>query len=232
MSRPEVKESDPGLAQPEEAPPAPARSKRAPWIWAAMACLTLGTSGVVRAVQERRHQDELNYRESCPIVLGSIPAQLGGWRLVPGGEKSLDELTIRITGGTDYILRNYVDDLTGVSLGVLVLFGPAEPVMPHTPEVCYPATGYALADDISDRLIKADDGTAMEFRSAVYAKPGGRTALREEVYYSFRLEGHWSPTAGVGRKFPSAIPASSRSRSSDGWSRESTATATSRSSNS
>jgi hypothetical protein len=206
MTRIEATAASPDLTRPGMETPAAPISKWGPWAWTAIACLTLGGSGVVRAVQERRHEDERNYRESCPISLASIPAKLGGWKLVAGGEKTLDDLTVRITGGTDYILRNYVDDLTGVSLVALVLFGPAEPVLPHTPEVCYPATGYSLVDDASDRLLKSDDGTSMEFRSLVYSKPGGRSALREEVYYSFRLEGRWSPDAGAGRKFPRRNP--------------------------
>jgi hypothetical protein len=44
------------------------------------------------------------------------------------------------------------------------------------------------------------------FRSTIYAKSGGRTMLREGVYYSFRLEGQWSPHAGSGRKFPRRNP--------------------------
>ena len=206
MSPNEATAANLDLAGPGMKPPALVPSKRAPWAWAVIACITLGTSGVVRAVQERRHKDETNYKEACPIKLASLPSKLGGWRLVEGGEKSLDELTIRITGGTAHILRNYVDDLTGVSLGVLILFGPAEPVLPHTPEICYPATGYMPDEEASNRLIKADDGTVAEFRSAVYAKTGGRALLREQVYHSFRLEGRWSPDIGAGRKFPRRNP--------------------------
>ena len=206
MSRIEETAISAGPARPATEPPTPALSRRGPWAWAIIACLTLGASGAVRAVQERRHKDEMDYKETCPFSLPTLTTKLGGWRLIEGGEKSLDDLTIRITGGTDYILRNYVDDLTGVSLVALILFGPAEPVLPHTPEVCYPSTGYSLADDASDRLIKADDGMGAEFRSAVYARPGGRAMMREEVYYSFRLEGRWSPDVGAGRKFPRRNP--------------------------
>ena len=60
---------------------------------------------------------------------------------------------MQITGGTDHILRTYVDELTGVSLGVLVLFGPAEPVLPHVPEICYPANGFSNAQDSIHRTI-------------------------------------------------------------------------------
>lgn len=174
--------------------------------WMTVACILLVSSGVARSWQDRRHLVESSYTESCPFPLKSIPTTLGGWKLVDGGDRSLDPLTMRITGGTDHLLRTYVDELTGVSLVALILFGPVEPVIPHTPEVCYPACGFTLADEVSDRVIQSEGGITSRFRSAVYAKSGGRTSLREEVYYSFRLEGQWSPDVGSGRKFPRRNP--------------------------
>ena len=192
----------------------PAR-KGGPWTWAAIACVLLGASGVVRAVQDRRHDDERNYVETCPIPLASLPKKLGVWRLVEDGDKKLDPLTMRITGGSDYMMRAYADDLTGVTLVVLLLFGPAEPVLPHVPEICYPSSGYANVDGPSDASIKyglgkdADgrpiDGQA-RFRTAVYQKAIGRMTRREAVYHSFRLDGQWSPDIGAGRKFPRRNP--------------------------
>ena len=122
---------------------------------------------------------------------------------------------MRITGGTDHIVRTYADDLTGVSLTVLVLFGPAEPVLPHTPEVCYPSSGFRLVDalglgrsssDGPGRAGASRSRARREFRSGVYQKAAGRAMLREEVYHSFRLDGQWSPDIGSGRKFPRRNP--------------------------
>jgi hypothetical protein len=175
--------------------------------WMAIGCVLLATSGVARSVQDRRHQVESSYTEDCPFPLKSIPTTLGRWKVAEGGEKTLDSLTMRITGGTDHLMRTYVDELTGVSLVVLVLFGPAEPVMPHTPEVCYPSSGFQPVDDVVDRVIESkEEGVTSQFRSATYTKSGGRVMLREGVYHSFRLEGRWSPHAGSGRKFPRRNP--------------------------
>jgi len=196
----------PAPSTPVAAPTPPASGRLATLAWMTFACLLLVSSGVARSWQDRRHRVEADYIESCPFPLKSIPTTLGAWKLVGGGERSLDKLTMRITGGTDYILRNYVDEMTGVSLVVLVLFGPAEPVIPHTPEVCYPASGFALADEVSDRVIQAEGGTSGRFRSAVYARSGGPSTLPEEGYHSFRLEGRWSPDVGSGRKFPRRNP--------------------------
>jgi hypothetical protein len=212
MSYPETIGENSSVAQLEAA--TPTSSNRALWAWAAIACLLLGSSAAYRTLQDRRHKDERNYVESCPFPLKEIPSKLGIWRLKEGGEQSLDSLTMRVTGGTDHILRTYVDDLTGVALVVLVLFGPAEPVLPHVPEVCYPATGYSYAQDTYTRKIvyttKDSSGRDVPgeafFRSSVYEKSGGLSTHREEAYHSFRLDGKWSPDAGVGRKFVRRTP--------------------------
>lgn len=184
--------------------PGPRRASTLAWM--TIACALLAASGFARSWLDRRHEVESGYVESCPFPLKSIPTTLGDWKLTGAADRSLDPLTMRITGGTEHLLRSYVDEMTGVSLEVLVLFGPAEPVIPHTPEACYPACGYAPADDATDRTIPTPSGTPARFRSAVYTKSGGRMTLREEVYHSFRLGGEWSPDVGSGRKFPRRNP--------------------------
>jgi hypothetical protein len=198
-----------------EVPPL-ARRVGAAWAWAVIACVLLGASGVGRAIQERRHQDEKAYKEVCPIDLTKLPDQFGKeWHVMKGGDRKLDDVTMRITGGTDYAIRTYANNLTGVFLTVLILYGPAEPVLPHTPQVCYPSSGFELGDAPSMRKIsyslgQDDQGRPIEgeaeFLSASYGKPNGRQMFREGVYHSFRLDGQWSPSIGSGRKFPRRNP--------------------------
>lgn len=195
--------------------PPPPRKAKGPWAWAVIACVLLGASGAVRAMQDRRHKDERSYVEDCPITLASLPENLGVWRLVEGGDKRLDDLTMRITGGTQHVMRSYVDARTGVTITVLVLFGPAVPVLPHTPDVCYPASGYGRAGGPSDASVKYSLGRDSQgrpvagearFRSSVFQKAVGRQVVREAVYHSFRLDGQWSASIGDGRKFPRRNP--------------------------
>ena len=184
-------------------------------MWALVGCFLLGASGLARVTQERRHQSDKTYREACPFTLKDIPTQLGDWHLVEGSEKPLDAMTMRITGGSDHLVRTYANDLTGVSVVVLVLFGPAEPVLPHVPAICYPSSGFVQGDYDAARTIdfamgNGADGKPVQghalFQSASYVKPAGRLVLREAVYHSFRLDGEWSPFIGSGRKFPRRNP--------------------------
>jgi hypothetical protein len=198
-----------------EAPPL-ARRAGAAWTWAVIACVLLGTSGVVRAMQERRHKFERAYKDTCPIDLKNLPDHFGKeWHRIKEGDKRLDDLTMRITGGTDHLIRTYANNLTGVFLTVLVLYGPAEPVLPHTPQVCYISSGFDQGDapaarTVSYSLGQDDEGHPIEgkaeFLSASYVKPNGRQMLREGVYHAFRLDGQWSPFIGSGRKFPRRNP--------------------------
>ena len=141
-------------------------------MWAIVACSLLAISGGVRLWQDRRFEQEKGYLEDCPFPLAALPNTIGGWRLLDGGDQPLDNETIRITGSTEHIQRFYVDELTGVTMGVLVLFGPAEPVLPHTPQVCYPATGYTEIEEPNDRSVKGEDGQLYQFRTAVYGEVG------------------------------------------------------------
>jgi hypothetical protein len=118
---------------------------------------------------------------------------------------------LRITGAKDYRIRTYKDESTGVRLIVLLLFGPLEPVIPHVPEVCYPANGFEKIDEPINRTVKFDyrDASGKErenqsavFRSSVYRK--GKTL--EGVYHSFRFKGEWTPDVGLGRDLPRRKP--------------------------
>jgi hypothetical protein len=203
-----VEKSSP--AEPTSTPAVPRSKMFATVVWVVVACLLLGASAVVREIQERRHSDDTNYMEDCPFPLGQIPRTLGRWKNTTDDQK-LDSKTLLITGGKDYSIRMYTDETTGVKLVVLLLYGPLEPVVPHVPEVCYPANGFQRVDLPLERTLEftSQDASGKEtgqrkavFRSAVYGK--GRAL--EGVYHSFRFQGEWSPDPGAGQKLPRRKP--------------------------
>ncbi len=180
-------------------------SSRSVLTWAVGASLLLVGSGVVRAVQAGRYEQDKSYRVECPFPLNTIPRTVGDWQVLQGSETVLDPMTTRITGSTDHVIRTYVDEMTGVMLSVLILFGPAEPVLPHTPQICYPSSGFQAVGNPVDRDIKIDDTQSARFRSSVFVKSGGRSVIRNTVYHSFLLRGPWTPAIG-NEKFPRKNP--------------------------
>lgn len=100
-----------------------------------------------------------------------------------------------LTGANQVVTRRYVNQNTGVSLDVILLFGRAVNMYLHSPEICYPAAGYGLSDGPDLRPIETPSGDA-SFRSLVYSKGDGAAATHQEVYYTWRHNGQWSPDLG------------------------------------
>jgi hypothetical protein len=116
------------------------------------------------------------------------------WRAQDGAEQSLDPEVARIAGSTDSVIRAYRNARTGQVVTVLILFGPAQAVYGHAPEICYPAAGYRpVAAAISRPIPCGGDRPAAEFRSEVFARQRDERRVNEEVYYSFRYGDRWSP---------------------------------------
>ena len=143
-----------------------------PWTWMVLACLLLGGSGGVHAWQDHRFATIQGRVESAPFALKDLPMTLGDdeWGVRDGAQRTLDPEVARVAGCTDSVIRTYTNSTTGVSLTVLILFGPARDVFSHVPEVCYPAAGYALAEAPLLRSVVNGAGPPAEFRTEVFAE--------------------------------------------------------------
>jgi hypothetical protein len=163
-----------------------------PWAWMVVACALLATSVGVRSWQDQRFSSEQQQQAIAQMFpLEKIPLQLGRWQLKEGGDQALDPKIARIAGSSDSLSRVYVNKDTGVAVHVLLLYGGAERVSLHTPEVCYPAVGYEQVDEVIEHPLRIGDRPA-NFRSVVYMRKGN-SADRQEVLYGFRQAGLWSP---------------------------------------
>jgi hypothetical protein len=178
-------------------PPAPAA--RPPgvrlWRWVVLASALLGASGLVRGWQDRRFEAIMTRSDPAPFPLKDLTTELTGWRYLEGGDQRLDPQIARVAGSSDHVIRTYIDEVTGVAVTVLVIYGHGQFLSQHVPEVCYPNAGFTLGDDPFDREIPTGRGTLARFRSLAFAKGGGSADVRDEVYYSFRHDDRWYPDA-------------------------------------
>lgn len=178
-----------------ERPPVRGSASFRPVTWGVAACLLLGVSGLVRSWQDSRLDDVVRQFEPAPFSLKDLPETVNKrWRFLEGGDQRLDPKIAKIAGSSDHLIRTYIDDATGVSLTILVVYGNGQTLSGHVPEICYPSAGYPAAEPAINRAIKFDKTTA-PFRSVVFTKTGGMEEDRQEVYYSFRHEGRWYPDA-------------------------------------
>lgn len=185
--------SKPSLSPPK---PRPALARR-PLLWMVPACLAMATSGAVRSYQERQFDQAARSVERPPFEIDGLPERFGPWQME--AEQELGEETLQVAGSTGHMARTYIDERTGVLLSALVVFGPAEQVFGHSPLICFPAFGYDLARAPRLSTIETAVGP-VPVRHAIYSKPAGGTTEYQEVFYTFRHAGRWSPDAEATRK--------------------------------
>jgi hypothetical protein len=179
----------PTLTAPRPALAGAGRPSRGLLACAGLACALVLGSGAVRWWQASVVEDKLGREKESPFPLESLPMTLGDW----AGEKTeLDPLIVARTGSNDIITRRFVNQATGVALDVIVMHGPASEVFVHSPTNCYPRAGYTVAGDGADRPIPGPDGP-VTFRSVAYSKGDPGRPETQEVYYSWRYNGHWTP---------------------------------------
>jgi hypothetical protein len=167
-----------------------ARSSRR---WIVTACVMLGLSGAVRYWRDFQFLSILSQSKDSPFPLKDIPRDLGSWRAVEGSEAVLDPEIARVAGSTDHMIRTYVDD-KGVQITVLVLYGTADAVWGHTPDVCYPASGFKPLVAPRDVQVPLEGSSrSVTFREGLYGVPQGGGSDFREVYYSFLNAGEWRP---------------------------------------
>lgn len=180
--------------------PAPAKSRVvvSPWVWMAVTCLLLGLSGGVRLWREWKFSALAVESAACPFPLADLPRTMSTWQTTETSEAQLDPEVMRYAGASEHVMRPYVDQKTGELASALTLYGLGPLVYVHTPDVCYPASGYQLIKGPIDRTISVPGVEGpVRYRWAVYTKRVGGLQRYEEVYCTFLHHGEWLPDAAA-----------------------------------
>jgi hypothetical protein len=193
--------SRPELTEP---PHAARRGGFAAWGRVFLVCALLVASGLIRTWQDRRLQYGLSQGRTAVVPLPTVPRELGPWL---GIDTKLDPQIARITAADLIVTRRYTNRNTGVTVDVILLFGPPFAVSLHSPTVCYPSAGFQVAEEPSERVVEIDEPAgaagspggkaparlAVPLLAGLYAKGEGAQADLQEVYWTWWYDGHWTP---------------------------------------
>jgi len=180
-----------------QASPKPGLSSE--WKWIVLVCVILGLSGGIRYWRDWQFGSLKKESEAPPFALAEIPTVLGSWHAIEGSEDKLEPEIAKISGAKDHLIRTYEDDKSGQRASVMVLYGLAYIVWAHSPDVCYPATGFRTLLPSQDQDLEIpvpEKPTTARFRLEHYVKStAGQTDYRQ-VYYSFQNAGRWGVDKG------------------------------------
>jgi Protein of unknown function (DUF3485) len=167
-------------------------SAKPEWIWIISFCVVVGSSGGYRYSRDRKFQSLNQESEKAPFPLNEFPKVLGNWHEVEGTETALDPEVARIAGSSDHVIRTYVNVNNGERAEVMILYGLATLVWPHTPNACYPAAGFKSVPPSREVEIDVPESTATaRFREENFAKYKTGAGIYQQVYYSFRNADEW-----------------------------------------
>ena len=165
-------------------------------MWMVAACLILGISGGIRFWREYRFAALATENTSPPFLLNELSRTQGDWRAEEGPDSQLDPQVARIAGSSDHIIRTYLNEKSGDRMTALILYGLAEKVFGHSPDICYPAAGYQRVVGPIDRELSVPGLKApVRYRWAIYMKRVGGLGSYEEAYHTFYYNGEWMPDA-------------------------------------
>jgi hypothetical protein len=163
-------------------------------MWMVVTCLLLGISGGIRFWREWQFRVRAEEGSRCPFPLHELPRTLGSWQWVEGSESQLEPEVARTAGSSDNILREYVNEQGSERVSAMVLYGLADMVFAHAPDVCYPGHGYRVILPPEDvRLSVPGLKQPAVCRAAIYGKKVGPSERYELVYHTFCHDGQWVP---------------------------------------
>jgi Protein of unknown function (DUF3485) len=183
----------PPYPKPAQAPPhVVAKVSSSPWLWMAVACLLLGISGGIRFWREWQFGALAAETDRSPFSLGDLPRIIGNWESKAVDDGKLDDQVARIAGSKDNIVRTYLDKKSGDQNSALAIYGRAESVFAHSPDVCYPSAGYQKVRGPVDRemTVPGVKGT-VRYRWAIYMRRKGGIGEYQETYHTFYFNGEW-----------------------------------------
>jgi hypothetical protein len=122
-------------------------------------------------------------------ALAKLPATIAGWTSVDlDSSSSIDGETVGA------LVRKYTNPATGKTVTIALTHGPASVVSVHTPDICFPASGFAVQGEVGKTSAEFGGATA-QFYSARFLKQTQSDLERIQVLWAWTPDGTWqAPT--------------------------------------
>ncbi len=130
-----------------------------------------------------RFQGSNMTEEQFAALLKNVPEDIGDWH---GVDLPVEEQVKKTAGARGYVSRSYKNELTGEVVTVWLIVGHSKDVMRHTPDVCYPSSGFTTRAPENSLQSFVFDGKDMgEFFTNTFIKEdsAGRQLIR--VFWSW-----------------------------------------------
>jgi len=138
---------------------------------------------VAEARMSGRYQGSNMTEEQFAALLKNVPENIGDWH---GTDLPVEEQVKKTAGTRGYVSRSYKNSITGETVTIWLIVGHSKDVVRHTPDVCYPSSGFTTRAPENSLQPFVFDGTSMgDFFTNTFVKEDvhGRQLVR--VFWSW-----------------------------------------------
>jgi hypothetical protein len=120
--------------------------------------------------------------------VGDVPMVIGQWKgeAIPEPTEAIK----KVAGAVGSLSRTYRNS-AGDQVSIFIVCGRLQDVFYHTPDRCYPAAGFDMADEIVRERIETPAGIA-EFYTTNFTKSEPTHTQNLRLYWSWSANGPWS----------------------------------------
>jgi hypothetical protein len=154
--------------------------------------LLTAVPAVVQGVLTRRWSGKADLSGAAARLV-EFPSQFGDWKQ-QGDEEQVPEEALRELQCAGCFNRHYVNQRLGRDVTVIVMVGPAGPLIRHPPEICYGNRANTLLDKPVDVELTTSDSVSHRLRLLRYANPRAMSG-EFSVVYGWSQNGAWDVPA-------------------------------------
>lgn len=127
----------------------------------------------------------------------NVRKDIGEWK---GQDLPVDEIVRNTAGAVNYVSRRYTNVRTNKSVVLWLIVGHSRDIWRHTPDICYPSSGFRQAGSTIGHVVELDNGKEARFYTAKFEKEDQVSRNTERVFWAFNHpdKNKWdAPTEGA-----------------------------------
>jgi hypothetical protein len=130
-----------------------------------------------------RFEDSDITAEQFAALLKNVPMNIGDWH---GEDRPVTDEVKKTAGARGYVSRDYHNIVTGENVTIWLIVGHSRDVVRHTPDICYPSSGFkARAPENSRHTFVFEGQPNADFYTNTFVREDATGRYLERVFWSW-----------------------------------------------
>ncbi|MFV2066533.1 MAG: exosortase-associated EpsI family protein [Pirellulales bacterium] len=166
----------------------------------ALAFVLIVSLGIVQGVWSDRWTDMAVGAAASVERMQYVPTEVGNWKMVDDTTDDANPRTLKAAGAVGHLSRTYKNTKTGQTVSLYLVCGHSRKIGGHTPDKCYPASGFKGINQQMRFPLPCGD-TTFDFHTKSFRKESivGTQMLR--IFWAWAVDPEWKTPPSPTRAF-------------------------------